>query len=252
MDEPFRAERVARHHGGLNIEPAIENQDDKDRAEDDQQRALDELHPCGRDHPRGHHDDDDDHADHDHAPFIAQAEERADECAGTDHLGDQVKSADDERGDCGGQLDAAGVKAAVEGIGEGEAAQALDRLGDDEQRDDPAGEVADRVEETIVAVPGDHPADTQEAGGREIVAGEGDAVDEPVDLAVGGEKSPGGARFAAQPEAQGKHGADEEREDQHRGPGELVNHRSPPSASRRQSSVYTRASRNAATIRPRP
>ena len=82
------------------------------------------------------------------------------------------------------------LKSVVQGVGEGESAQPLERLGDHEQRHDPAGEVADRVEKTVVAVEGDHPADAQERCGRKVIAGEGDAVDEPVDLPVGGISSP--------------------------------------------------------------
>ena len=79
------------------------------------------------------------------------------------------------------------LKRAVERVGERELAEPLHRLGDDEQRDDPAGQVADRVQEAVVAVEGDHAADAEERRGREIVAGEGDAVDEPGNLPVGRE-----------------------------------------------------------------
>jgi hypothetical protein len=57
----------------------------------------------------------------------------------------------------GGELDPARVIAVIEGVGEGEPAEALERLGDDEERHDPARQVSDRVEEPVVPVEGDHP-----------------------------------------------------------------------------------------------
>src|SRR5207253_1847554 len=117
----------------------------------------------------------------------AEAEQRLDKRAGADHLGDEIEGADDECADGGGELDGARIEAAVEGVGEGESAEAFDGFGDDEECDDPAGKVADRVEKSVVSVPRDHAADSEEAGGGEVVAGEGDSVDEPVDLSLGGE-----------------------------------------------------------------
>ena len=97
----------------------------------------------------------------------------------------------------GGELDAARVELAVERVGERVTAQPLDRLGDDEQRHDPAGQVADRVQKAVVAVEGDHPADAEERRRRQVVAGERDAVDEPVNAAAGGEVA--GRRLRARP-----------------------------------------------------
>ena len=151
-------------------------------AEQHQERALDELHPGRRHHAGGDDDGGDDDADEQHADDVRQAEQRRDQRAGADHLRNQVEEADDQRADGRRQLDAARVVAAVEGVGEGEAAHPLQRLGDDEERDDPAGEVADRIQEAVVAVEGDHPADAEERRRGQVVAGEGDAVDEPVDL----------------------------------------------------------------------
>src|SRR5690606_40443337 len=60
------------------------------------------------------------------------------------------------------ELDAARIELAVQGVREGEPAQPLHRLGDHEECHDPAGQVADRVQETVVAIKGDHPADAQD------------------------------------------------------------------------------------------
>ena len=82
---------------------------------------------------------------------MRQAQQRLDQHAGADHLRDQVADRDDQRADGGGQLDAARVVLGVDGVGEGVLAQPLHRLGHHEQRHDPAGQVADRVEEAVVA-----------------------------------------------------------------------------------------------------
>src|SRR2546425_24299 len=81
---------------------------------------------------------------------------------GPHHLRDQIEQADQQRADRRGQLDAAGVELAVQRISEGVLAQPLDRFGDDEQRHDPAGEVADAVKKSVVAEERDHPADAEE------------------------------------------------------------------------------------------
>src|SRR5262249_36187991 len=119
----------------------------------------------------------------------------------------------DERADGGGELDAAGVELGVEGVGEGVAAETLEGFGDDEQGDDPAGEVADGVEEAVVAVEGDHAADAEERCGGGGGAGEGNAVDEPVDAAAGSEESAGGAGLAAEVEAQPEGESNDQPED---------------------------------------
>src|SRR5205085_726435 len=98
----------------------------------------------------------------------------------------------------------------VERVGEGVLTQPLDRLGDDEQRDDPPGQVPDAVEETVVPVERDHPADAQKRRGGEVVAGEGYPIDEPADLPVRGEVAPGAARLGAEVERNAQDEADED------------------------------------------
>ncbi len=165
---------------------ANENADNNDGGEDQQQGALEELDVGGRGHAGGGDDDGDDHADDADADPVRQAEQRLNQNAGADHLRDQVEDRDDQGRDGGHQLDALGVELGVEGIGEGVLAEALHRFGDQEEGDHPAGQVADRVHPAVVAGRGDHAADAEERGGREVVAGEGDAVGEPVDVAAGG------------------------------------------------------------------
>jgi hypothetical protein len=109
------------------------------------------------------------------------------------------------------------VEAVVQRVGEGEPAEALQRLGDDEERHDPARQVADRVEESVVPIEGDHAADAEERRGRQVVAGEGHAVDEPVDLTVCREIALRGFRPGPEDEAEDQDGGHEDGEDHHRG-----------------------------------
>ncbi len=198
---------------GLGGEPPHADRDDEHEGEDDQQAALDELHVGRRGHAGGRDDRDHDRADHDDAPVVRDAEQRLDQHAGADHLRDQVADRDDQRADRGGQLDAARVELGVDRVGEGVLAQTLHRLGDDEQGDDPAGEVADRVEEAVVADRGDHAADAEERRRRQVVAGEGDAVDAPVDLTAGRVVAGRGLGLVAEVERQPDDEGDERQED---------------------------------------
>ena len=118
---------------------------------------------------------------------MRQTQERLHQHAGADHLRNQIEHAHGQRAHARGQLDAARIETGVERIGKRELAQPLHRLRDHEQRDDPARQVADRVQKPVVAIEGDHPADAQERRGRKIIAGERHAVHEPGNLPVGGE-----------------------------------------------------------------
>ncbi len=220
---------------GVGGDTAVEDHEGEYAAEEDEHGAFDELDPGGGDHAGGDDDEGDDEADDDDAGGegrdgesgeveFGNAEEGLDECAGADHLGDEVEDGDDEGGDGGGEFDAAGVEAGVEGVGEGVFAEAFDGFSDDEESDDPSGEEADGVKETVIAVEGDHAADAEEGGGGEVIAGEGDAVDEPVDLPVGGEVALGGFGFASEVDGEAEDGADEGGEDEHGSEREGVDH----------------------------
>ena len=220
---PGRERRFGR--AAVDDQPAAQDQDRQHEAEQHQERALDELHPGRRHHAGGDDDGGDDDADQQHADDVRQAEQRRDQRAGADHLRNQVEEADDQRADGGRQLDAARVVAAVEGVGEGEAPHPLQRLGDDEERDDPAGEVADRIQEAVVAVEGDHPADAEERRRGQVVAGEGDAVDEPVNFAVRGVVAGRRRGAAAEPRREADDDEDEGDEDADGERGRRVDHR---------------------------
>ena len=201
---------------GVHRQPTGEDHRRQHAAEKDEERSLDELHPRRRHHPRG--DDDQRHrdADEDHPDRMGKAQQRHDQVAGAHHLRNEIEDAHDERRDRHRQLDATAVVFRVESIGKGELPQRLDRLGDHEQRHDPAGEKSDRVEEAVEAMEGDHPADAEEARRREVIAGEGDPVDEPVNLAVGGVVALGRLPLPPQPERQADDGKDETGEDRDR------------------------------------
>ena len=98
---------------------------------------------------------------------VGKPEQRLHQRAGADHLRNQVENADDERADGGGQLDAAAVELGVEGVGEGEFAQALERLGDDKQRDHPSAKKSDGIKKSVVPVKRDHPANAEKRRGRQ-------------------------------------------------------------------------------------
>ena len=214
-----------RSRAGADHEAAVQDHRREDAAEKYEERPLDELHPGGGDHARGDDDHGDDHAHEDHTDRMRQAQQRHDQVARSDHLRNEIEDADDERRDRHRQFDAAAVEPAVEGVGEGELPKRLDRLGDHEQRHDPAGEKSDRIEKPVVAVEGDHPADAEERRRREVVAGEGNAVDEPVDLAVGGVVALGRLALAAEIERQPDDAEHKSGKDRDGGGGRFVEHR---------------------------
>jgi hypothetical protein len=92
-------------------------------------------------------------------------------------------------------------------VGEGVLAQALQRLGDHEQRDDPTSQISDRVQKAVVAEPRNHPANAQKRRRRQVIATKCDPVHKPVDLTAGGKiprRRPGSrAEVKAQTQRQG-------------------------------------------------
>ena len=182
-------------------------------AEEDQERSLDELHPGRRHHPGGDDNQRHRHADEDHPDRMGEPKERHDQIPGAHHLRDQIEDAHNQRRDRHRQLDATAVVFRVEGVGEGERPQRFDRLGDHKQGDDPPGQESDRVEKAVEAVEGDHPADAEEARRRKVIAGEGDPVDEPMDLAVSGIVTLRRLPLPPQPERQADDSEDETGED---------------------------------------
>ena len=208
----------------LHLQAPLQQQPHEDHAEQDQQRALQELHPRGRDHPRGHHDQDH-HRTHQHHPHpVRQAQQGLHQHPGSHHLRNEVEQADRQRADPRRQLDPPRLKPRVESVGEGELPQPLHRLRDHEQCHHPARQVANRVQESVVAIEGDHPADPEERRRREVVTREGNPVHKPRNLPVSGEVALRRLGATAQVKTDRQRQPHEDREDAERRPRNLVNH----------------------------
>jgi hypothetical protein len=83
-----------------------------------------------------------------------------------DHLRDEVEERNDQRADGSSQLNGLGVEPRVQRISEGVAPEPFHGFGHDEQRHDPAGQVANRVQETVIAGGGDQTANAEEGSRR--------------------------------------------------------------------------------------
>ena len=154
--------RRIRQLAGVDFQTTIQNQQSQNSAEQDQQRSLDELHVGGAHHAGRGDDQRHDHTDQDDTGPVGKAEQRLDQGSRPHHLRNQVEDADDQRADPRRQGDRARLKLAVQRVGKRVLAESLQRLCDDKQRDDPARQKADRVQEPVIAVERDHPADAEE------------------------------------------------------------------------------------------
>src|SRR5699024_8692453 len=105
-----------------------------------------------------------------------QVQEDGDQGAGTGHLGDQVEEGDREGRDSGGHTDRLLAQTEGEHVSHGEAADVTQRLGDEQQGDQPGDEEADGVEESVVTAQCDGADDTEERGCRQVVTCDGEAV----------------------------------------------------------------------------
>ena len=147
---------------------------------DDQQHRLDDLHPgraahAADEHVGDHHGADD--RDDDALPGLAgDVEQQRDEAARARHLGEQVEERDGQRGRRGRGADRALPHPERQHVAHRVLAGVAQQLGDQQQRDQPRDEEADGVEEAVVAVDRDRAGDAEERRGREVVAGDRDAV----------------------------------------------------------------------------
>ena len=155
-----------------------------------EQHGLDDLDPGGALHAA-----DDDVEDHQHAddddrgadrPGSLDAEQQRHERARADHLREQVEDRDHHGGRGGGGADRALPHPVGELVGHGVAAGVAQQLGDQQQRDQPGDEEPDRVEEAVVPAEGDGAGDAEERRGRHVVAGDGESVLEPAEVAAAG------------------------------------------------------------------
>src|SRR5690606_15380278 len=180
------------------------------------QHGLDDLHPGGGGHAAEEYVDHHQRADDHHGNLVLDAEQQNDQLAGTDHLGDQVQGDDGQRG-AGGQ-DAHLLLAETEGrhVGEVEAAQVAQALGDQEHHDRPAKQEADGVDHAIVAGDIHQAGDAEEGGGGDVVTRDGQAVLETGNAATGGVEVGGGLGLASGPPGDDE-GARNEQQEHHDG-----------------------------------
>ena len=120
----------------------------------------------------------------------------AHEHAGADHLGDHVKNRNRQRAERGRRAHWAGTEAVGEHIGHGVFSGIAERFSHDEENRQVGHEKADRVEEPIVAVHGDHPGDSEKTGRAHVVACHGEAILPTCDATTGSEVGAGSAGAA--------------------------------------------------------
>ena len=189
-----------------------QHQHGQQRAAGQHQHGLDDLHPGGRGHAAEEHIDHHQRADDHHGDLVLDAEQQNDQLAGTDHLGDQVQGNDGQRG-TGGQ-DAHLRLAETEGrhVGEVEATQVTQALGDQEHHHGPAEQEADGVDHTVVAGDIHQTGDAQEGRGGDVVTGDGQTILEAGDTATGGVEVGGGLGLARRPPGDYERARDEQQE----------------------------------------
>ena len=192
---------VALRDGGLcgaehfgEVEPELgEHPYRHQRGATDQQDRLDDLHPRGALHSADQHVDDhqqaDDRDDERLADVTGDVEQQGDQSARARHLGQQIEQAHGKRGEGSGHPDRTLLEPEAQNVGHREFACVAQQFGDQQQRDEPRNQEADGIQEAVVSVDGDSACDPEEAGGRQIVAGDRDAV-----LRTG-ERAPGGEEF---------------------------------------------------------
>ena len=146
----------------------------------DQQDRLDDLHPGGALHATDQHVDDHqqaDDGDHEGLTDVAgDVEQQRHQTARARHLGQQVEQADGQRGGRRGQPDRTLLQPEAQHVGHRELACVAQQFGDQQQGDQPRDQEADGVQEAVVAVDRDGAGDAEEAGRRQVVTGDRDAV----------------------------------------------------------------------------
>jgi len=178
--------RVSLHRGAQQrgeVEPPPAQHPHRERrARDDQQRRLEDLHPRGALHAADQHVDEHEHthaADDDRLAEpvgVSDAHQQGDEPAGPGDLGHQVEHGHEQRRRGGGRPHRAHPQPVAQHVGHRVAAGVAQRLGDEQQRDHPAGQRADREHDAVVAVDRHRADDAQERRGGQVVPRDRDAV----------------------------------------------------------------------------
>jgi hypothetical protein len=197
---------------GIPAEPRQHHAGQERRAQE-QEHRLDDLHPGGRDHPAEQHVEQHDAADDQDRRAIRQTEQEVDEPAGADHLRDQVEADHGQGAAGGGDAHRPLAQAIGQDVGEGEAAEVAQRLGDEERDDRPADQPADRVDQAVEARHRHQPGDAEEAGRAHVVAGQGEAVLGRAEIAAGREVLAGRAGPARRPVGDAEGDRDEQEEE---------------------------------------
>ena len=144
-----------------------EHPDGHDRRGGDEQDGLDDLDPGRATHAAdedvGDHHDADDGDDEVLRALTLDAEQERDEATGAGHLGEQVEERHGEHRGRGRDAHRALLEAVGQHVGHRQPAGVAHELGDEQERDEPRDEEADRVEEAVVALEGDGAGDAEEA-----------------------------------------------------------------------------------------
>ncbi|KYG51306.1 hypothetical protein AWI43_28060 [Streptomyces sp. WAC04657] len=168
---------------GGQFQPVLEGLDEGDAA-----------HPAGGDRPR------DDEGDEQAADPVGGAGEDLQGEPGALELRQQVQPADADDEEAGEPPGAPGFEPGLGEVGEGVRAGAAQRGGDEDQQDEVAGGVADRVPEHGGALDEDESGDAEEGGGGEVLAADGGGVEARPDGPRGDVEVGGGA---GDPQAEG-------------------------------------------------
>ena len=179
-----------------------------DRAAEQQQAGLDDLHPGGGNHAAEGHVNDHQATDHDHGDVVVQPEQQLDQLAGTDHLHDQVEAHHRQRANGRHGADFALVQPVGGDVGKGELAQVAKAFGHQKQDDGPADKEGNHEQIAVVAV-GEHQRGQAEQGGRRhVVASHRQAILKAGDAAACGVEVRRGLGAAGRPVGDAQRHAD--------------------------------------------
>ena len=183
----------------------------------DQQDGLDDLHPR-----RALHAADEDVDDHQHsddrddeglADIAGDVEQQGHQPARARHLGQQIEQAHGKCREGCGEAYRTLLEPEAQHVGHRELACVAQQFGDQEQRDQPGDQEADGVQEAVVSVDGDGAGDAEEAGGRQVVTRDRDAVLRAGERPPGSEELGRGRVLLAGADHDVERDRDEQRED---------------------------------------
>ena len=181
-----------------------------------QQHGLDDLHPRRGEHAAEDHVAEHEGAGDQHREREVDPDERLDEHARADHLRDQVEGRHRQRADRRRGAGRPLAQPEGEHVGDRVLAGVAHALGEQEHHGEEGDEEPDRVQEPVEAVQVDQPGDAQERRGREVVAGDREAVLEARDLAAGGVERRRAGHALGRPVGDAQRDRQDDREDDDR------------------------------------